>query len=57
VPSLQSSELLEALRAHHVEHEQLVLPNEMHDLARYASWMSFFAATDRYFDEHLLHAP
>lgn len=53
VPSTQSSELLEDLRAHHVEYEQLVLPNEMHDLTRYASWMSFFQATDGFFDRHL----
>jgi dipeptidyl aminopeptidase/acylaminoacyl peptidase len=53
VPSTQSSELLEDLRAHHVEYEQLVLPNEMHDLTRYASWMSFFQATDGFFQRHL----
>ncbi len=53
VPSLQSSELLEALRAHNVAYEQLVLPNEMHDLSRYASWMSFFQATDVYLDKHV----
>jgi dipeptidyl aminopeptidase/acylaminoacyl peptidase len=57
VPSTQSSELLEDLRAHHVEHEELVIPNEMHDLARYASWMSFFEATDAYFRRHLMEAP
>jgi len=53
VPSQQSSELIEALRSHRIEHDELILPNEIHDLARYASWMQFFEATDRYFDEHL----
>jgi len=53
VPSVQSSELLEDLRAHNVDYEQLVLPNEMHDLARYASWISFFQATDAYLDQHV----
>jgi len=53
VPSQQSSELIEALRSHGIEHDELILPNEIHDLARYASWMQFFEATDRYFDEHL----
>jgi dipeptidyl aminopeptidase/acylaminoacyl peptidase len=57
VPARQSTELIEALRSHHIEHDQLILPNEIHDLARYASWMQFFAATDRYFDEHLGKRP
>ncbi len=53
VPSQQSSELIEALRSHRIEHDQLMLPNEIHDLARYASWMQFFEVTDRYFEQHL----
>jgi dipeptidyl aminopeptidase/acylaminoacyl peptidase len=53
VPSQQSSELIEALRAHRVDHDELILPNEIHDMARYASWMQFFEATDRYFEQHL----
>jgi dipeptidyl aminopeptidase/acylaminoacyl peptidase len=53
VPSQQSSELIDALRSHRVEHDVLVLPNEIHDLARYASWMQFFQAADLYLDEHL----
>ena len=53
VPSQQSSELIEALRLHRIPHDELILPNEIHDLARYASWIQFFQATDRYFDEHL----
>jgi dipeptidyl aminopeptidase/acylaminoacyl peptidase len=53
VPAQQSSELIDALRSHHVEHDELVLPNEIHNLARYASWMEFFRATDLYFAQHL----
>jgi dipeptidyl aminopeptidase/acylaminoacyl peptidase len=53
VPPQQSSELIDALRSHHVEHDELVLPNEIHNLARYASWLEFFQATDRYFAQHL----
>jgi len=30
-----------------------IVPNEIHNMARYASWMQFFSATDRYFAEHL----
>jgi dipeptidyl aminopeptidase/acylaminoacyl peptidase len=53
VPSAQSSELIEALRSHHIDHDELILPNEIHDLARYASWMQFFHTTDTYFEQHL----
>jgi dipeptidyl aminopeptidase/acylaminoacyl peptidase len=53
VPAQQSSELIDALRSHHVEHDELVLPNEIHNMARYASWMEFFHATDHYFAQHL----
>jgi dipeptidyl aminopeptidase/acylaminoacyl peptidase len=53
VPFSQSAELIEALRAHHIDHEEMILPNEIHDLARYASWLSFFQAADRYFERHL----
>ncbi len=53
VPSQQASELIEALRAHHIDHDEMLLPDEIHDLARYASWMAFFRATDAYFERHL----
>lgn len=53
VPPQQSSELIEALRARHVDHDELVLPNEIHNLARYASWMEFFHTADGYFEQHL----
>ncbi len=53
VPSQQASELIEALRAHSIEHDELILPNEIHDLARYQSWMMLFRATDDYFERHL----
>jgi len=53
VPSPQSSELIEALRAHQIEHDQLLLPNEIHNMARYASWLAFFRASDAYFERYL----
>ena len=39
VPSQQASELIDALRAHQVPHQVSVIPNEIHDLARYSSWL------------------
>jgi dipeptidyl aminopeptidase/acylaminoacyl peptidase len=53
VPSQQSSELIEDLRAHHVEHETIIIPNEIHDLIRYSSWLRLFNAADEYFDRQL----
>lgn len=53
VPFSQSAELIEALRAHHIDHEEMILPDEIHNLSRYASWMSFFHAADQYFERHL----
>jgi dipeptidyl aminopeptidase/acylaminoacyl peptidase len=53
VPSQQATELIEGLRSHNIEHDELIMPNEIHDLARYSSWMKFFDATDAYFEKHL----
>lgn len=53
VPFSQSVELIEGLRKHGVEFEQLVLPDEIHDLLRQASWIRFFHATDDFFLRHL----
>ncbi len=53
VPFSQSAELIEALRAHHIEHDEMILPNEIHNLSRYASWISFFHAADQFFGQRL----
>ena len=55
VPLQQSLELIEDLRLHHVDHEVIIMPNEIHDLARYSSWMTLFKATDAYLNRYLLH--
>jgi len=31
-----------------------MMPNEIHDLARYSSWITLFKATDAYLNRHLL---
>ncbi len=54
VPPSQASELIEQLRARQVEHEVINLPNEVHDLARHASWLRLFEAADAFFERHLL---
>ncbi len=53
VPSQQASELIEGLRSHNIEHDVIVIPNEIHDMARYSSWMMLFNAADAYFDRQL----
>lgn len=53
VPFSQSAELIQALRAHHIDHDEMILPNEIHNLSRYASWMRFYQAADLYFERHL----
>jgi len=53
VPSQQASELLEDLNSHHIEHDVILIPNEIHDLAHYSSWIALFDAADKYFERHL----
>ncbi len=53
VPFDQTVELVEALRPRGVEIEQLVLPDEIHDLLRHDSWLRFFHAADDFLDRHL----
>jgi dipeptidyl aminopeptidase/acylaminoacyl peptidase len=53
VPSQQAAELIEGLRSHNIDHDVIMIPNEIHDMARYSSWMTLFNAADVYFDRHL----
>ncbi len=57
VPFSQSVELVTALRKHGVDVEQLVIPNEIHDLLRERSWLAFFGAADDFFARHLAAPP
>ncbi|HEX3950385.1 MAG TPA: prolyl oligopeptidase family serine peptidase [Steroidobacteraceae bacterium] len=53
VPLQQSLELIEDLRLHHIDHDAILMPNEIHDLARYASWIALFKATNDYLNRYL----
>jgi dipeptidyl aminopeptidase/acylaminoacyl peptidase len=54
VPFHQTVELADVLRnLGHAQVDQLIIPNETHDLLRRESWHIFFEATDRYFDKYL----
>lgn len=54
VPLQQSLELIEDLRLHHIDHDEIVVPNEIHDLAHYSAWVALFKATDAYLNRYLL---
>jgi dipeptidyl aminopeptidase/acylaminoacyl peptidase len=53
VPLQQSVELIEDLRLHHIDHDEIMMPNEIHDLAHYSNWIALFKATDAYLNRHL----
>jgi len=53
VPYAQAPELIEALRTCGVDVEQLIIPDETHDLLLYRSWVRVFTATADYFNRHL----
>jgi dipeptidyl aminopeptidase/acylaminoacyl peptidase len=49
----QTTELIEDLRSRNIDHDVIMIPNEIHDMARYSSWMILFNTADVYFDRHL----
>jgi dipeptidyl aminopeptidase/acylaminoacyl peptidase len=57
VPFAQTVELVEGLRKHSVEVEQVVIPDEIHDLLRERSWLTLFHAADDFFGRKLTGAP
>ena len=44
---------VETLQAHRMDHGKRILPNEVHNVARYASWMSLVEAADHCFEQRL----
>jgi dipeptidyl aminopeptidase/acylaminoacyl peptidase len=57
VPYAQAPELITALRAQNVEFEQMIIPDETHDLLLYRSWIRFFEAAADYLSRHLQGNP
>ena len=49
----ESVRLAEGLRAHGVEYQELVLPDEIHGFLRHASWLRVYAATADFLDARL----
>lgn len=49
----QTVELVEALRKQHVEFEELIIPNEIHDFLMYKHWVQAYQATADFFARKL----
>jgi dipeptidyl aminopeptidase/acylaminoacyl peptidase len=53
VPFQQTTDLVEKLRAQKVEFEELIIPDEIHDLLRWNDWVRAYRATAEFFDRRL----
>ena len=53
VPFQQTTDLVEKLRAQNVAFEELIIPDEIHDLLRWNDWVRVYRATVEFFDRRL----
>ena len=53
VPFQQTTDLVEKLRAQKVAIEELILPDEIHDLLRWNDWVRAYRTTAEFFDRKL----
>src|SRR5213082_2167178 len=53
VPFQQTTDVVEKLRAQNVAFEELIIPDEIHDLLRRSSWVRAYKATADFFDRKL----
>ena len=49
----QTVDLVRKLREHHVEFEELIFPDEVHDFLRHEDWLRAYHAGVDFFDKHL----
>jgi dipeptidyl aminopeptidase/acylaminoacyl peptidase len=57
VPFQQTTDLVEKLRAQKVAFEELIIPDEIHDLLRWNDWVRCYKATADFFDRKLAATP
>src|SRR6476661_7138601 len=57
VPFQQTTDLVEKLRAQNVAFEELIFPDEIHDLLRWSDWVRAYKATADFFDRKLAATP
>jgi dipeptidyl aminopeptidase/acylaminoacyl peptidase len=53
VPFQQTTDLVEKLRTQKVAFEELIIPDEVHDLLRWSDWVRAYRATAEFFDRKL----
>ena len=53
VPFQQTTDLVEKLRAQNVAFEELIFPDEIHDLLRWSDWVRSYKATADFLDRKL----
>ncbi len=49
----QTTDLVEKLRTQNVAFEELIIPDEIHDLLRWSDWLRAYRATAEFFDRKL----
>lgn len=49
----QTVDLIRKLREHHVDFEELIFPDEVHDFLRHEDWLRAYRAGVDFFDKHL----
>jgi dipeptidyl aminopeptidase/acylaminoacyl peptidase len=57
VPFQQTTDLVQRLRAQKVEYEELIMPDEIHDLLRWSNWVRAYQATAEFFERRLATKP
>ena len=53
VPFQQTTDLVEKLRGKNVAFEELIIPDEIHELLRWSDWVRAYKATAEFFDRNL----
>jgi dipeptidyl aminopeptidase/acylaminoacyl peptidase len=53
VPFQQTTDLVEKLRGQNVAFEELIIPDEIHDVLRWNDWVRAYRATSDFFDRKL----
>ncbi len=57
VPFQQTTDLVEKLRAQKIAFEELIIPDEIHDLLRWSDWVRSYKAMADFFDRKLAATP
>lgn len=55
VPFSQTVDLLQRLRAQNVHVEELIFPDEIHDLLLWRNWIRAYSATENFFQQQFAH--